>query len=246
MRLNTEIVEARFDEKAGTWLLTTGSGDTFSARTVIAGVGRLVDPSYPSIDGMDDFEREMMHTAGWNHDVDLTNKHVAVIGTGASAVQAVPSIARIVAMLSVFQRTPAWVVAKFDRMYPDWLGRWRANLSCTPSDQEAHGGEPEVHGCPSAGAGRIQCGHPESDEAHGLGRLQELVPQRRRQQPFALSGLRRRIRPPGANTAHSGLRNSSVLGDTLTPSNKHDFGYLHSTSRKPTVARVFAITFLTP
>jgi cation diffusion facilitator CzcD-associated flavoprotein CzcO len=84
-------------------------------------VGGLVDPSYPDIPGLDDFEGDMMHTARWNHDVDLTDKRVSVIGTGASAVQVVPNIATIVALLTVFQRTPAWVVAKFDRLYPEWL-----------------------------------------------------------------------------------------------------------------------------
>lgn len=128
MRLNTEIVEARFDEEAGTWLLTMDSGQTFTARAVIAGVGGLVDPSYPNIVGMDEFEGDMIHTARWNHDVDLNDKRVAVIGTGASAVQVVPSIAPIVAMLSVFQRTPAWVVGKFDALYPIWLRKFLARV----------------------------------------------------------------------------------------------------------------------
>lgn len=123
MRLDTEIVEARFDEVTGTWTLTTGQGDTFRARVVLAGVGGLVDPQYPDIPGLEDFQGEMLHTARWNHDVDLTGKRVSVIGTGASAVQVVPSIAPIVALLTVFQRTPAWVVAKFDRFYPAWLRR---------------------------------------------------------------------------------------------------------------------------
>ncbi len=128
MRLNTEIVEARFDEETGAWKLTTGDGETFTARAVIAGVGGLVDPAYPDIPGMNDFEGEMMHTARWNHNIDLTGKRVAVIGTGASAVQVVPSIAPIVAMLSVFQRTPAWVVPKFDAFYPKWLRRVLAGV----------------------------------------------------------------------------------------------------------------------
>jgi len=117
MRLNTEIVEARFDDEPGTWTLTTDHGDAFTARVVLAGVGGLVDPSYPDIKGMDTFEGDMFHTARWNHDVDLADKRVAVIGTGASAVQVVPSIAPTVAKLSVFQRTAAWVVPKFDRVY---------------------------------------------------------------------------------------------------------------------------------
>ncbi|MFW2390551.1 MAG: flavin-containing monooxygenase [Polyangiales bacterium] len=129
MRLNTEIVEARFNEDAGTWTLTTGDGETFVARAVLAGVGGLVDPSYPQIPGMDEFEGPMIHTARWDHDVDLSGKRVAIVGTGASAVQVVPTIAPLVAMLTVFQRTPAWVVAKFDRVYPNWL---RALLTRVP------------------------------------------------------------------------------------------------------------------
>ena len=118
MRLNTEIVEARFEDEPGTWNLTTDQGDVFTARVVLAGVGGLVDPSYPNIKGMDTFEGDVFHTARWNHDVDLANKRVGLIGTGASAVQVVPSIAPTVAKLSVFQRTAAWVIPKFDRIYP--------------------------------------------------------------------------------------------------------------------------------
>jgi len=128
MKLNTEIVEARFDEASGTWTLTTDDDDTFTARVVIAGVGGLVDPSYPSIEGLAGFEGDMIHTARWNHDVDLAKKRVAVIGTGASAVQVVPSIASMVSTLKVFQRTPGWVVPKADRLYPKRLRRFLARF----------------------------------------------------------------------------------------------------------------------
>ncbi len=128
LRLNTEIAAARFDEDLGAWHLTTGLGDQFTARVVMAGVGGLVDPAYPNIPGMNDFEGDMIHTARWNHDVDLANKRVSVIGTGASAVQVVPAIASIVAFLTVFQRTPAWVVAKFDAFYPRWLRKLMARF----------------------------------------------------------------------------------------------------------------------
>jgi len=117
LRRNTEIVSAEFDEEAGVWNLTTDSGDTFTARVVLAGVGGLVDPSYPNIEGMNDFEGPMFHTARWNHDVELGGKSVAVVGTGASAVQVVPSIAPEVGHLTVFQRSAAWVVPKYDRTY---------------------------------------------------------------------------------------------------------------------------------
>jgi len=88
-----------------------------TARVVVSGVGGLVDPSYPDIKGLEEFRGEIFHTARWNHDFDLTGKRVAVIGTGASAVQVVPSIAPQVARLHVFQRTPAWVIPKHDKVY---------------------------------------------------------------------------------------------------------------------------------
>jgi cation diffusion facilitator CzcD-associated flavoprotein CzcO len=119
LRLNTEIVEARFDESAGVWNLTTSHGETVTARVVVSGVGGLVDPALPNIKGLESFSGEVFHTARWNHDYDLTGKRVAVIGTGASAVQVVPSIAPRVAKLSVFQRTPAWVMPKRDRKYSE-------------------------------------------------------------------------------------------------------------------------------
>jgi cation diffusion facilitator CzcD-associated flavoprotein CzcO len=117
LRLGTEIVDARFDEQTGIWRLTTGNNETFRARFVIAAVGGLVDPSLPDIKGIQSFSGEVFHTARWNHEYDLAGRRVAVIGTGASAVQVVPSIAPQVAKLHVYQRTPAWVVPKRDKAY---------------------------------------------------------------------------------------------------------------------------------
>ena len=117
LRLGTEIVEARFDEARGAWALTTGAGETVTARVVVSAVGGLVDPALPDIKGMESFAGEIFHTARWRHDYELTGKRVAVIGTGASAVQVVPAIAPQVEQLSVFQRTPAWVVPKLDKRY---------------------------------------------------------------------------------------------------------------------------------
>ena len=117
LRLGTEIVEARFDETRGVWILGTDEGDTFTARVVVSGVGGLVDPALPDIKGLQAFRGELFHTARWNHDYELTGKRVGVIGTGASAVQVVPSIAPQVEQLAVFQRTPAWVVPKRDKRY---------------------------------------------------------------------------------------------------------------------------------
>lgn len=117
LRLHTAITEARFDAASGTWTLTTDHGDSVSARVVVSGVGGLVDPALPDIKGLASFGGEVFHTARWNHDYELTGKRVAVIGTGASAVQVVPSIAPQVEQLHVFQRTPAWVVPKLDASY---------------------------------------------------------------------------------------------------------------------------------
>ena len=119
LRLGTEIVGARFDEKLGTWTLTTGRRETVTARVVVSCVGGLVDPALPDIKGIHSFRGEVFHTARWKHDYELTGKRVGVIGTGASAVQVVPSIAPQVARLHVFQRTAAWVVPKFDKRYSE-------------------------------------------------------------------------------------------------------------------------------
>jgi cation diffusion facilitator CzcD-associated flavoprotein CzcO len=117
LRLDTEIVAARFDEDASRWTLTTADDEPFSARVILSCVGGLVVPQLADIKGVQSFSGEIFHTARWNHDYDLTGKRVAVIGTGASAVQVVPSIAAQLEKLCVFQRTPAWVVPKHDLVY---------------------------------------------------------------------------------------------------------------------------------
>jgi cation diffusion facilitator CzcD-associated flavoprotein CzcO len=91
LRLNTTITEARFDAQSGVWALRTSVGETVTVRTVVAGVGALVDPKLPQIKGLETFQGQLFHTARWNHDYDLAGKRVAVIGTGEHSV--VPSIA---------------------------------------------------------------------------------------------------------------------------------------------------------
>ena len=119
LRLGCEIVEARFDEAVGAWSLTTEVGERVNARVVVSGMGGLVDPSFPDIKGHESFAGEICHTARWKHDYDWVGKRVAVIGTGASAVQVVPAIASQLAKLSVFQRTPGWVMPKPDKQYSE-------------------------------------------------------------------------------------------------------------------------------
>ncbi len=119
LRLRTPIAGARFDEGRGAWTLTAEGGERFDARVVVACVGGLVDPARPAIPGLESFRGALFHTARWDSSCDLRGRRVAVIGTGASAVQVVPRLAPEAAGLSVFQRTPAWVVPQLDRGYSE-------------------------------------------------------------------------------------------------------------------------------
>lgn len=114
VRLETEVTGAEWDEEQHVWRLET-SGGPLSAEVVIAAPGGLSEPSWPDVPGLHDFEGPLVHSARWDGDGDLAGKRVAVIGTGASAIQIVPQIQPKVASLSVFQRTPPWVVPHRDR-----------------------------------------------------------------------------------------------------------------------------------
>lgn len=117
IRFNTEIGQAEFDEASGLWRVTTTEGQEYLTRSLVTACGQLNRPVYPSIPGLDCFAGEAFHSARWRHDVDLRGKRVAVIGTGASAIQFVPQIAPKVARLKLFQRSAPYVIAKADRRY---------------------------------------------------------------------------------------------------------------------------------
>jgi cation diffusion facilitator CzcD-associated flavoprotein CzcO len=121
IRLNTKVVGAAFDEADHLWRLTTAGGEELSARFVVGATGVFTQPKPPDIAGLSDYEGAVMHTSRWDHEQDLSGKRVAVIGTGASAVQVIPSIAPIVEKLTVFQRTPVWCLPKLDRPLPGAL-----------------------------------------------------------------------------------------------------------------------------
>ncbi|MGH9137535.1 MAG: flavin-containing monooxygenase [Acidimicrobiales bacterium] len=114
LRLSTTIVSATFGEDDHLWRIVTESGESISARFLIGAVGGLERPKLPNIDGIDSFTGKVVHTARWDHEYALAGKRVAVIGTGATALQLVPEIADTVEHLSVFQRTPIWVAPKID------------------------------------------------------------------------------------------------------------------------------------
>jgi cation diffusion facilitator CzcD-associated flavoprotein CzcO len=110
----TELQTARWDAAAARWSIVTSTGD-YTARFLVVATGALSEPATPDLPGLRGFTGATFHSARWNHDLDLTGRRVAVVGTGASAIQFVPRIAPVVAHLDVYQRTPPWVVARTDR-----------------------------------------------------------------------------------------------------------------------------------
>jgi cation diffusion facilitator CzcD-associated flavoprotein CzcO len=125
IRFGVQVLDAQWNPAASRWELDTMEGH-HTARIVIAGTGPWHEPRIPDLPGLTEFPGEMFHSARWNHDYDLTGKRVAVIGTGASAVQFVPAIQPQVAQLHLFQRTAQWVLPKPDHYVPRaerWLMR---------------------------------------------------------------------------------------------------------------------------
>ncbi|MBM4023193.1 MAG: NAD(P)/FAD-dependent oxidoreductase, partial [Planctomycetes bacterium] len=120
---DTAVVAMTWDEPAGRWRLTTADGRRLTARVVVSAVGALHVPKTPPLPGLETFTGAAFHSARWRHDVDLDGRHVAVIGSGASAVQLIPEIAPRVARLTVYQRSPPWVLPRRDRPIAS-LTRW--------------------------------------------------------------------------------------------------------------------------
>lgn len=125
IRLGREITEARFDERISTWHVTAGD-ERDEADVLVSAIGALHVPNVPSIDGLDRFGGDVIHSAQWTTETNLAGKRVAVIGSAASAVQIVPSIVDKVGHLEVFQRTPNWIIPRLDRAYPkSWKRAFR-------------------------------------------------------------------------------------------------------------------------
>ncbi len=129
IRFGVEVSSMVFDEESATWSLELQGPEgesTFDCQAVISAVGQLNRPQLPNIDGLNSFAGDAWHSARWNHDVDLTGKKVGVIGTGCSAMQFIPHVAREAGELTVFQRTPNWMVPRpqYQQELPDnlmWL-----------------------------------------------------------------------------------------------------------------------------
>jgi cation diffusion facilitator CzcD-associated flavoprotein CzcO len=114
IRFHTEVTAARWDDETQTWRLDLSTGETETVDLFVPAVGQLSRPSIPSIPGADTFRGEAFHSAEWNHDLSLTGKRVAVIGTGASAIQFVPEVRKDAAKVVLFQRTAPYIVPRKD------------------------------------------------------------------------------------------------------------------------------------
>lgn len=123
LRFGMGLAQAQFDNAQQRWTLSFNQGRHVSARVLVSGMGGLSRPAIPDIAGLESFKGERFHSQQWNHHYPLKGKRVAVIGTGASAIQFVPQIAGQVAHLSLFQRTAPWIMPKPDRQIRG-IERW--------------------------------------------------------------------------------------------------------------------------
>ncbi len=117
IRFDSEVAHARYDDASATWTVETTDGGTVIADFLVSAVGQLSRPVIPDLPGLDSFTGPAFHSAEWDHEVDLRGKRIAVVGTGASAIQFVPGIQPDAAHVTVFQRSAPYVVPKPDRAY---------------------------------------------------------------------------------------------------------------------------------
>ena len=134
IRFNDRVERCIYDERHASWTVHTQSGRAYSAQFLLNGMGGLSRPAIPSIPGLETFQGPAFHSARWNHDYDLKGKRVAVIGTGASAIQFVPGIIDQVAHVDIYQRSAPWVVPKEDGDIPAYR---RAAFGAMPWLQKA-------------------------------------------------------------------------------------------------------------
>jgi cation diffusion facilitator CzcD-associated flavoprotein CzcO len=131
IRFGTGVASADFDESASRWRVRTEAGEVIEADVLVPAVGQLSRPAMPDIPGRESFRGPAFHSATWDHDVDLAGKRVAVIGTGASAIQFVPELQRVAGHVTVFQRSAPWIVRKNDVAYRPWHRRLFRRLPVT-------------------------------------------------------------------------------------------------------------------
>lgn len=128
MRFGAVVSGARWDEQARHWVVAVDGQEPVTGRYLLTATGFLSQPQLPDIEGIDGFAGRILHTTAWEDDVDLEGARAAIIGTGATAVQLIPVLARKAAALTVYQRTPIWVVPKLDLPIPGVVQRLFARL----------------------------------------------------------------------------------------------------------------------
>src|SRR6187551_1074813 len=178
IRFGTRVVGAEFDAEGHLWKLDVAEGPPITARYVVGATGVFSQPKPPEIPGLDEFAGTVMHTARWDHDVDLRGRRVALIGTGASAVQVIPAIAPEVERLTVLQRTPVWCLPKPDGAIAP---RVRRMLERVPGVQRA---------ARAASQAYVELTFPIAAHYYGV------VPLAKAGERTALKHLRREVRDP--------------------------------------------------
>ncbi|MGK5533942.1 flavin-containing monooxygenase, partial [Streptomyces sp. URMC 129] len=118
MRFNTVVEDARWDSAGQFWTVRTRNGPPLTARYLLTATGFLSQPHHPDIEGIGTFGGTILHSTAWDDSYDLTGRRAAIIGTGATAVQLIPEVAKLTAELTVYQRTPIWVTPKLDGRIP--------------------------------------------------------------------------------------------------------------------------------
>jgi cation diffusion facilitator CzcD-associated flavoprotein CzcO len=178
IRFGTKVVGAEFDAEDHFWRLDIAEGPPLTARFVVGATGVFSQPKPPEIPGLDEFAGTVMHTARWDHEVELRGKRVALIGTGASAVQVIPAIAPEVERLTVLQRTPVWCLPKPDGAIAP---RARRLLERVPGAQRA---------ARAASQAYVELTFPIAAHYHGV------VPLAKAGERTALKHLRREVKDP--------------------------------------------------
>jgi len=134
IRFGHNVEALAWDDRLGLWTITLSGREPVQARSVVMAQGPLSNAGFPNIRGIDAFKGHKIHSARWDHDYDFTGKRVAVIGTGASAVQIIPELVKVADKVKVFQRTPGWVLPRADYAAPEWTKQLFKHL---PASQTA-------------------------------------------------------------------------------------------------------------
>ncbi len=131
MRFNTTVEGAQWDEDAHVWRVALAGGEAISSQFLIAATGFLCQPKMPDIPGIESFAGRVLHTATWDPSYSFDGRRAAVIGTGSTGIQVIPELAKQAAELTVYQRTPIWVMGKADIVFPKFIQQLFAKVPLT-------------------------------------------------------------------------------------------------------------------